>query len=137
VRQHLLGDLGMSGTVANDEQALCDAVHADVQAVFKAVSSRRKEADSAVEEAERECKRLRAAAKKAAEEVTRKAREERAALEEEKAAMENTYTFQQNQIPLNVGGGALHPSTFLQLLNLSRFVSETPPKFPTRLTKKC
>ena len=90
-----------------------------------------------MEEATRECKRLRATAREeateikavaeeVAEKVKREAREERAALEEEKAAMENAHTFQKNRILLDVGGRALHSSTF-QLLDLSRFVTETPP----------
>jgi len=77
--------------------------------------------------AREEAARVKEAAKIEAEQVTRKAREERAALEEEKAAMEKAHTFQQNNILLDVGGRALHPSTF-QPLNLSRFVAEIPPK---------
>jgi len=97
-------DTSAGGDSANDDQVLAAAV-----AVLQAVSSRRKEADSAMEEAMRDCKRMRTQATeeatrtgaKAKEEATqmgakardeakvimREAREERAALEEEKAAM--------------------------------------------------
>ena len=126
----------MSDAMAgNDDEGkrLCDAMNASVKAVFEAVSARRAEAAAAqaraeesVEEAKRECARLREEAEAAAQKlvddakaeaarlkdeaskeaeiITTAARKERADLEHEKAAMENAHTFQKNKILLDVGG---------------------------------
>ena len=97
----------------DEERRLCDAMNGGVKAVFEAVSARRAEAAAAqaraeesVEEAKRECARLREEAEAAAQKLVNDAedeaskeaeiiltaaRKERADLEHEKAAMENAH----------------------------------------------